>query len=245
MDEIIQSFGAGLRFILSQKGMSAEELVKDMNQTGLVKTNKPAISRVMNGKRTPTDTEVNMMADVLESPLLLEAYNLYKQYKDSRDETLLLAFHEVMDRIHGSEATIPANQPGINYDVLYQLIKGLYQQCLANDVSAQLKEGFLIKLYHVSVFSEMIKHLKAMYLCFFHSENLSIADRAWLAAALLYFINPIDLIPDFIVGGGYTDDAAVAGFVFLKLSKILLSYMSKSTENTHTDSDTKVPFLGF
>jgi uncharacterized membrane protein YkvA (DUF1232 family) len=78
----------------------------------------------------------------------------------------------------------------------------------------------------------MIQQLRAMYLCFFHSTNLSKADRAWLAAALLYFINPIDLIPDFIVGGGYTDDAIVTGFIFLKLSKVLVSYINKSPEFT-------------
>jgi uncharacterized membrane protein YkvA (DUF1232 family) len=70
-----------------------------------------------------------------------------------------------------------------------------------------------------------------MYLCFFLSSNLTITDRAWLAAALLYFINPIDLIPDFIIGGGYTDDAIVAGFIFLKLSTVLHSYMDKNAED--------------
>ena len=33
--------------------------------------------------------------------------------------------------------------------------------------------------------------------------------RAALLGALAYFILPIDIIPDFIVGLGYTDDAAV------------------------------------
>jgi uncharacterized membrane protein YkvA (DUF1232 family) len=35
----------------------------------------------------------------------------------------------------------------------------------------------------------------------------------YAVAALLYFINPIDLIPDAIVGIGYLDDAAVAAAV--------------------------------
>jgi transcriptional regulator with XRE-family HTH domain len=134
MDEIIQSYGASLRFILHQKGNSAEELVKKMNQTNLVKTNKPAISRVINGKRIATDEEVQIIANVLESPLLLEAFNLYKQYKDSKDETLLLAFHEVMDRLHSNPALFQEEQTEINYDVLYQLVKGLYKQCLAGAV---------------------------------------------------------------------------------------------------------------
>ncbi|MFU8814163.1 MAG: YkvA family protein [Pseudomonadales bacterium] len=35
------------------------------------------------------------------------------------------------------------------------------------------------------------------------------AVRAALFAALAYFVVPTDLIPDFVVGLGYTDDAAV------------------------------------
>jgi uncharacterized membrane protein YkvA (DUF1232 family) len=230
MTEIIHDFGECLRFLLHKKGISAEELVKQMNQTGVVKTNKPAISRVINGKREATVEEIHIIANILDSPLLLEAFHLYKGYKDSNDETMLLAFYEVQDRIHSIDENPKEERPLINYAVLYQFVKSLYKQCLSYDVSSQLKDGFLLKLYHVSGFPVMIQQLRAMYLCFFHSSNLSKSDRAWLAAALLYFINPIDIIPDFIVGGGYTDDAIVTGFIFLKLSKILVSYINKNPD---------------
>lgn len=35
-----------------------------------------------------------------------------------------------------------------------------------------------------------------------------------LTAAVIYFLNPLDLIPDFIVGIGLTDDLAIASWVF-------------------------------
>lgn len=230
MTEIIHDFGECLRFLLHKKGISAEELVKQMNQTGVVKTNKPAISRVINGKREATVEEIHIIANILDSPLLLEAFNLYKGYKDSNDETMLLAFYEAQDRIHSIDENPKEERPPINYAILYQFVKSLYKQSLVYDVSSQLKDGFLLKLYHVSGFPVMIQQLRAMYLCFFHSSNISKSDRAWLAAALLYFINPIDLIPDFILGGGYTDDAIVTGFIFLKLSKILVSYINKNQD---------------
>jgi uncharacterized membrane protein YkvA (DUF1232 family) len=34
-----------------------------------------------------------------------------------------------------------------------------------------------------------------------------------LVAALIYFVNPLDLIPDFIFAFGFLDDAAVIGYV--------------------------------
>lgn len=40
-----------------------------------------------------------------------------------------------------------------------------------------------------------------------------------VVAALLYFINPLDLVPDFIIGIGYIDDASVIALVFRRMSK--------------------------
>jgi len=45
-----------------------------------------------------------------------------------------------------------------------------------------------------------------------------------LAAALIYFINPMDLVPDMIPGLGLVDDALVLGAVFFALRADLLSY---------------------
>ena len=46
-------------------------------------------------------------------------------------------------------------------------------------------------------------------------EYRSIPWRSLLyaVAALVYFVNPVDLIPDALVGIGFADDAAVIGFV--------------------------------
>ena len=38
-----------------------------------------------------------------------------------------------------------------------------------------------------------------------------------IAAALLYFVVPVDVIPDVIVGLGFVDDAAIVGYVFTRL----------------------------
>lgn len=43
-------------------------------------------------------------------------------------------------------------------------------------------------------------------------------------AALLYFISPLDLVPDFLVGLGFLDDAVILGFVIKKVSKELEKY---------------------
>jgi uncharacterized membrane protein YkvA (DUF1232 family) len=53
-------------------------------------------------------------------------------------------------------------------------------------------------------------------------------------AATLYFLDPLDLAPDFIPGVGYLDDAAVLGFVIRSIQKDLGKFLDwESSQQTH------------
>ncbi|WHY75433.1 YkvA family protein [Neobacillus sp. WH10] len=45
-----------------------------------------------------------------------------------------------------------------------------------------------------------------------------------IIATIIYFVSPIDFIPDFIVGLGLIDDAAVIGFTIKQISRDLEKY---------------------
>jgi uncharacterized membrane protein YkvA (DUF1232 family) len=45
-----------------------------------------------------------------------------------------------------------------------------------------------------------------------------------IIAGLLYFISPIDLIPDFLVGIGLIDDAFIIGYIYSKVANELVKY---------------------
>lgn len=47
-----------------------------------------------------------------------------------------------------------------------------------------------------------------------------------IVAAILYFISPLDIIPDFIVGLGFVDDAFILSLVFKKVIKELDKYQT-------------------
>jgi uncharacterized membrane protein YkvA (DUF1232 family) len=47
-----------------------------------------------------------------------------------------------------------------------------------------------------------------------------------VTAALIYFINPFDLIPDALVGFGLTDDAAVLTWVYHRVRTDVQSFLS-------------------
>ncbi|NLP44411.1 MAG: DUF1232 domain-containing protein [Peptococcaceae bacterium] len=53
-----------------------------------------------------------------------------------------------------------------------------------------------------------------------------ISKKAIIAviAGLIYFVSPIDLIPDIVVGMGLVDDAAVLGLIINQLDKELVRY---------------------
>lgn len=65
-----------------------------------------------------------------------------------------------------------------------------------------------------------IKVVYAVLVAFYavQSDALSFSDKAKLYGALGYFILPIDLIPDAIIGMGYTDDLAALTYVFHTIS---------------------------
>ena len=67
-------------------------------------------------------------------------------------------------------------------------------------------------------FAELAEHLKllqALCLAWWRGEYRAIDSRALLAvvAALLYFVTPLDAIPDWLLGVGLVDDLAVLAWV--------------------------------
>ncbi len=52
-----------------------------------------------------------------------------------------------------------------------------------------------------------------------------------VTAALVYFINPFDLIPDALVGFGLTDDVAVLTWVYHRVSADIQSFLSWEHES--------------
>ncbi|MBI1211448.1 MAG: DUF1232 domain-containing protein [Alphaproteobacteria bacterium] len=68
-------------------------------------------------------------------------------------------------------------------------------------------DGFWRKLRRVIGQLPFVEDLVAAYFCAVDPLT-PLPARAALVAALAYFIIPIDLVPDFIAGFGYSDDAA-------------------------------------
>ncbi|MFC4355524.1 YkvA family protein [Chryseomicrobium palamuruense] len=57
-----------------------------------------------------------------------------------------------------------------------------------------------------------------------------------IVAALLYFVSPIDLIPDFLLGIGFIDDIAVLGFAYKRISKDLEKFKAWKVSTGHENT---------
>ncbi len=71
-----------------------------------------------------------------------------------------------------------------------------------------VKKSFWNKFARVASFIPFAQELLSAYYCSIDPETPT-RVRAILLGALAYFILPTDLIPDFIVGLGFSDDATV------------------------------------
>ena len=78
-------------------------------------------------------------------------------------------------------------------------------------------EGFWKKLLKVAGKIPFAEDAAAAYFCAVDPATPS-KVRAILLAALAYFVLPFDVIPDFIAGIGFTDDAAVLAMAIAMVS---------------------------
>lgn len=99
-------------------------------------------------------------------------------------------------------------------------MKSEKREAKAEDITAYSRH------YNEKDFFEKIKSAaskagaKAIYTAmtlYYSLEHASITDKLMIVGALGYFILPTDLIPDFIIGLGYTDDLAALLIVYNRL----------------------------
>ena len=72
----------------------------------------------------------------------------------------------------------------------------------------RVDEGFWPKIRRVAAKIPFAKEALSVWYCAKDDET-PLAAKGMMFAALAYFVLPVDAVPDFIAGLGYTDDAAV------------------------------------
>ena len=81
------------------------------------------------------------------------------------------------------------------------------------DQEAKVRSSFFKTLRREARHVPFMKDVVASYYCAIDPETPS-ASKGILLAALAYFVLPIDIVPDFLFGLGFTDDIAVLWAAF-------------------------------
>ncbi|MFT4704085.1 MAG: uncharacterized membrane protein YkvA (DUF1232 family) [Bradymonadia bacterium] len=89
-----------------------------------------------------------------------------------------------------------------------------------DSVEALDDRKFLSKAKKLAGRVSFVRHAVAMWHTM-RDDETPVAAKGVIVGALLYFVLPIDLIPDFMAGLGFTDDAAVIAIALKTVSSYL------------------------
>ncbi|MEY9977881.1 DUF1232 domain-containing protein [Lysinibacillus sp. RC79] len=195
------TLGLLLRELLKERSLSMRKFSE------LTEIDTATISRIINDKRKATPQHLEKFADCLEVPLinLFEAagYPIEQKQEESDSDS----------DIHTSVDAIQALLKSSNvYDDQFT-VSNVEQKLESYGLYAQTEEGkntilkdFDEKIKSVGSIGPFISQLKELYEKFTSGKG-TLFELTLIGSTLLYFIIPVDVIPDYLFPIGYLDDA--------------------------------------
>jgi len=197
--------GVLLKDLLKERSLSMR---KFSELTGI---DTATISRIINGKRKATPAHLQKFAVCLEIPLtkfLLAAGYPIEGLGEERPSDIHLSVDSIQNFLEASNV----------YDKSFSLTKmehelTKYEQYSQTEEGKEIiLKGFEKKLQKVGSIGPFINQLKKMY-DKFRLRNGTPRELVLIGSALIYFILPVDIIPDYIFPIGYLDDATAVQIV--------------------------------
>ncbi|KAB2331162.1 DUF1232 domain-containing protein [Cytobacillus depressus] len=211
MSQKINNLGLILKDLLQERSLSMRKLSE------LTAINTATISRIINGKRKATPEHLQKFADTLGVPivdLFVAAGYPIEQKEDGQLSDIHASVNSIKNflksaNLYDQQFTIESvEQQLANYEQYTQTTEG--EKTILND--------FEVKLQKVGSIGPFINHLKDMYERF-RLKNGTPVELGLIGSALIYFILPVDVIPDYIFPIGYLDDAIAVQIVLSLLAK--------------------------
>ena len=199
------NLGLLLKGLLKENSMSMRKLSE------LTEIDTATISRIISGKRSANLQHLQKFANSLEVPIgrLLDAagYPVVNEQKNL-DEDIQTTVDAIQNIVKASNlvddhfSTEQIAQQLSNYEQYSQTKKG----------SHAILADFEGKIQEVGSVGSMINDLKKLFERFRLKKGTP-RELALMGSALLYFIIPVDAIPDYIFAVGYLDDVIAVQFV--------------------------------
>jgi len=185
------TFGLWLRVLLKERSLSMRKFSE------LTDIDTATISRIVNGKRKANLQHLERFADCLEVPLVdlfrAAGYPVEQKQSDSTSHT----YGNMLQDLVNTDASVQVvEQQLANYELYAQTDEG----------SSSILQEFEGKLKSVGSVGPLINQMKHLF-DKFRLRKGTPRELALIGSVLLYFIIPIDVIPDYLFAVGYLDDA--------------------------------------
>ncbi|NGY87041.1 DUF1232 domain-containing protein [Bacillus megaterium] len=206
-----QSLGLLLRSLLKENALSMRKL------SSLTGIDTATISRIINGKRQANLHHLKQFAHYLNTPLeaLIDPAEAASNHTENELET---GIHYSIDKIQEILKSFNIADTNFTIERVKQELTKYKQYAQTDEGHSMIINNFQSKIEQVGSVGTFIDQLKQMYLEYC-SEETSAAKRSILGSALLYFILPTDIIPDYVFPIGYLDDAIAVQLVMNQLTE--------------------------
>ncbi|MBB2481471.1 DUF1232 domain-containing protein [Bacillus sp. APMAM] len=197
--------GVLLKDLLKERSLSMR---KFSELTGI---DTATISRIINGKRKATPAHLQKFAECLEIPLtkflMAAGYPIENSGEESPSD-----IHLSVDNIQNFlESSNVYDKSFSLTNIEHELAK--YEQYTQTEEGKEIiLKGFEKKLQKVGSVGPFINQLKSMYDKFCLGKGTP-RELVLIGSALIYFILPVDIIPDYLFPIGYLDDATAVQMV--------------------------------
>ncbi|MFF2755762.1 DUF1232 domain-containing protein [Psychrobacillus sp. NPDC058041] len=205
------NFGLLLKEILKKRSLSMRRLSE------ITEIDTATISRIINGKRKVNLQHLQRFSECLEIPMaeLFEAAGYPIEHaQENSDSDIYTAVEEIQDII--TKANLVDDKFSIARVEQHLSNYGHYSQ--TEEGNKTILTSFEEKLQKVGSIGPFINELKELFEKFRHRKGTA-HELVLIGGALLYFIIPVDVIPDYIFPIGYLDDAIAVQFVLNSFMK--------------------------
>ncbi len=203
--------GVLLKELLKERSLSMRKL------SAMTEIDIATISRIINGKRKANLQHLEKISDCLEIPLinLLEAAG-YPMEPDQ--ETHHSDIHTSVEEIKKILKSTNSYENDFSIEAVDQRLSTFGQYSQTKEGKNTILNSFDEKIDRVGSIGPFIDQLRELFDRFKNRKGTPY-ELIIIGSALLYFISPIDVIPDYIFPIGYLDDAIAVQIAYSALKK--------------------------
>lgn len=171
------------------------------------------LSRIINSKQKPSITHIKKLSKFI--PLFLNSFLNDDLSSKDITNTQAIQNNELYNILKFSQF---ADSKKLNQEINNQFNK-CKEYAKTQDGINMIKSDFDRKIKEINGVGPLIDSLENLYSRYI-LENPSSTKALIIGAVLLYFIIPLDVIPDYLFGIGYIDDMLLLQFELSVLDKL-------------------------